>query len=181
LTETIAGDASFSTKSISFGGNARVEGTLHIYAKDPDSITVPDHVAPAERVVRHSEDEFDPGAQQEQGWGAWFADKLTSILVLTALATIVAALAPAFLVSLRARTLETPVRALWMGFLSISALAGSLFLFALTGFGILLVPASIVLAVLLGLAGSVIGTYILTGAGALIIRWFAPGFYTELR
>lgn len=239
LTETIAGDASLSTKTISFGENARIEGTLYLYADDPDAIEIPAHVVPADRIERHDADAFDPSADPEGGatlqpsaggWMSWLGGKVTGILILTAMATLIAALAPAFLLNLRERTLETPLRAVWMGFLSISALAGSLFLFALTGYGILLVPASIVLAVLLGVAGYVIGTYILgvgvmgvlnrplpetlteraiaalvgaiaitllalipvigwvgmlavaiAGAGALIIRWFAPGFHTELR
>jgi hypothetical protein len=239
LTGVIAGDASLSTKSISFGENAKIEGTLHLYADDPEAIEIPTHVVPADRIERHAADAFDPGADPEGGatiepssggWMSWLGSKVTAILILTAMATLIAALAPAFLMNLRERTLETPMRALWMGFLSISGLAGSLFLIALTGYGILLVPASVVLAVLLGVAGYVIGTYILgvgvmgalnrplpetlteraiaalvgavvvtvlalipvigwigvlavaiAGAGALIIRWFAPGFYTELR
>lgn len=239
LTDVIAGDASFSTKGITFGDNARIEGTLYLYAEDPESIAIPPSVIPADRIERHDVDDFDPGADPEggatrdrsaAGWGTWIGDKVTSILVLTVLASLLAAIAPMFLLALRERTLETPVRALWMGFLTLSALAGSLFLFALTGIGILLVPASIVFALLLGVAGYVIGTYILgvgllgatsrplpetlperaiaalvgavaitllalipyvgwiatlavavAGAGALIIRWFAPGFYTEVR
>ncbi|SPF75317.1 hypothetical protein ALP8811_00304 [Aliiroseovarius pelagivivens] len=239
LTEVIAGDASFATKSISFGENARIEGTLYLYADEPEAIEIPAHVVPADRIERHDADAFDPTADPDGGataqpssggWASWLGSKVTAILILTAVATLIAALAPSFLMNLRERTLETPMRALWMGFLSISALAGSLFLFALTGYGILLVPASIVLAVLLGVAGYVIGTYILgvgvmsalsrplpetlseraiaaaigavsvtllalipvigwigvlaiavVGAGALIIRWFAPGFYTEMR
>lgn len=239
LTEAISGDASISTKTVSFGENARVDGTLYIYADKPDEIVVPAHVAPPERIERHDADDFDPTATPEGGatiqpdsggWASWFGGKVSSILILTALATLIAAMAPAFLMNLRERTLETPVRALWMGFLSISAVAGSLFLFALTGYGILLIPASIILALFLGIAGYVIGTYILgvgvlgvmsrplpetlgeraiaaligavsitimamipvigwlavlvvaiAGAGALIIRWFAPGFHTEIR
>ncbi|SMR81666.1 hypothetical protein SAMN04488030_2127 [Aliiroseovarius halocynthiae] len=239
LTGVIAGDASFSTKTISFGENAKIEGTLHLYVNSEDAVEVPAHVVPADRIVRHATEAFDPSVDPEGGataepnsggWMAWLSGQFTSILILAALATLIAALAPAFLINLRERTLETPMRAVWMGFLSISALAGSLFLFALTGYGILLVPASIVLALLLGVAGYVIGTYILgvavlsamnrplpetlteraiaaavgavsvtvlamipvigwigvlavaiAGAGALIIRWFAPGFHTEVR
>lgn len=239
LTGVISGDASFSSKNIDFGGDARIDGRLFLYADDPDSIVIPDTVIPADRIERHTTRAFDPGADPDGGatrdrsafgWGAWLVEKITAILILTAVVTLIAAISPSFLLALRLRTLKSPVRALWMGFLTISALAGSLFLFAMTGIGILLIPASIVLAVLLGIAGYVIGTYILgvgvmgllnnplpetlveralaalvgalvitvfalipyigwiatlaiaiTGAGALIIRWFAPGFYTEVR
>ncbi|GHE97925.1 hypothetical protein GCM10016455_18200 [Aliiroseovarius zhejiangensis] len=239
LTGAIAGDASFSVDNLSFGDNARIEGTLYLYAEDPNDIDIPDSVVPQDRISRHDIDDFDASADPEGGATldrsrpgivAWLVGTITSILILTAIATLISALAPSFLLALRLRTLETPARALWMGFLTISALAGSLFLFALTGFGILLIPVSIVLAVLLGIAGYVIGTYILgvgllgatnrplpetlseraiaalvgavaitvlamipfigwiatlaialAGAGALVIRWFAPGFYTEVR
>ena len=238
LTGTIAGDASFSAKMVEFGDEARIDGTLFIYAEDTDAIPVPDHVVSAERIQYRNVEEFDAGADPSAnqtevktggGFWAWIGDKISSILILTAIATLVAAIAPAFLLVLRQRTLETPVRAMWMGFLSISTLAGSLFLFAMTGIGFVLIPASILLALALGAAGYVIGTYILgvgilsaasrplpetlgeralaalvgavaitvlalipfvgwiamllvavAGAGALIIRWFAPGFYTEV-
>ncbi|MCI2395254.1 hypothetical protein [Aliiroseovarius sediminis] len=239
LTGVIAGDASFSSKNIGFGGDARIDGKLFIYADNPDDIVIPETVVTADRIERHPTRAFDAGADPDggatrdgagYGWAGWLLDKIVGILILTVLVTLIAAITPSFLLALRLRTLESPVRALWIGFLTISALAGSLFLFAMTGVGILLIPASIVLALLLGLAGYVIGTYILgvgvmgllnsplpetlveralaalvgaaaitllalipyigwiamlavaiTGAGALIIRWFAPGFYTEVR
>ena len=239
LTGVIAGDASFSVENLTFSEGARIDGKLFLYSEDPDGIDIPESVVAADRIERHHIDEFDATAAPEGGatldrsgfgWLNWLGGKITAILTLTVLATLVAAIAPGFLMALRLRTLETPIRAFWMGFLTISALAGSLFLLALTGFGILLIPASIILAVALGLAGYVIGTYVLgvgvlgvinrplpetlseravaalvgavaitilalipligwiatlvvavTGAGALIIRWFAPGFYTEVR
>ncbi|MDE9449746.1 hypothetical protein J3R80_04590 [Aliiroseovarius sp. Z3] len=239
LTGVIAGDASLAVDNISFGDAARIDGTLYLYSDDPNGIEIPESVVPEDRIERHNVDDFDASADGDGGatldrsgssWTAWLGGKITAILVLTAMVTLIAALAPTFLLALRLRTLETPARALWMGFLTISALAGSLFLFAMTGFGILLIPVSIVLAVLLGFAGYVVGTYILgvgvlgatnrplpetlseraiaalvgavaitilamipfigwivtlavavTGAGALVIRWFAPGFYTEVR
>ncbi len=239
LTEVIAGDASFATKNISFGENARIEGTLHLYAEDVDDILVPEFVVPADRIERHAAEEFDGAvtidgtdagrASSEQGWMPWFGGKVGTILTLTVLATIVAYFAPSALMSLRERTLESPIRAIWMGFLTISALAGALFVLGATGYGIVLAPFTILGAILLGLVGYVIGTYILgvgtmvlagqpqpatlaeravaalagavvitilallpivgwplvmavtlAGAGALIIRWVAPGFYTEV-
>ena len=239
LTETISGDASFATKNISFGENARINGTLHLYAKNVEDIVVPEFVVPADRIQRHSEEEFDGGITVDgsnetdmssgQGWMSWFGGKIGSILTLTVLATIVAYFVPGALMSLRERTLESPFRAIWMGFLAVSALAGALFVLGVTGYGILLAPFAILGAVLLALAGYVIGSYILgvgavlivgqpqpatlseraiaalagavavtilamlpvvgwplvvavtlAGAGALVIRWVAPGFYTEV-
>lgn len=239
LTEVIAGDASFATDNVSFGENARIEGTLYLYAEDVDAIEVPDHVVPADRIERHAESEFDGSASPEGGataapkstggWMSWIGGKIGSILTLAVLASIVAYFAPGFLMALRDRTLESPFRAIWMGFLSVSALAGALIVLAITGYGILLAPFAVLGAVLLGVAGYVIGAYLLgvgavtlagqplpvtfperaiaalagaasvtvlalipvvgwplviavtlAGAGALVIRWVAPGFYTEV-
>ncbi|MDA5095188.1 hypothetical protein O2N63_13960 [Aliiroseovarius sp. KMU-50] len=239
LTEVIAGDASFATDNISFGANARIDGTLYLYAEDVDAIDVPDHVVSADRIERLAADEFDGSASPEGGatrapesnggFLSWLGGKIGAILTLTVVASVVAYFAPGFLMGLRDRTLESPFRAIWMGFLSISALAGALFVLGATGYGILLAPFAILGAVLLGIAGYVIGTYLLgvgavklagqplpvtfleravaalvgavsvtvlalipvvgwpmvlavtlAGAGALMIRWFAPGFYTEV-
>ncbi|WP_196215962.1 hypothetical protein, partial [Microbacterium sp. ZXX196] len=38
------------TEDLRFGDGASVGGTLTIYAEEPDSVTVPDSVAPAARV-----------------------------------------------------------------------------------------------------------------------------------
>ncbi len=239
LTGTISGDASFATRHISFGENARIDGTLYLYSKDADTIEVPESVVPADRIERHTDAEFDGSATPEGGATAtpdssggvmaWIGGKIGSILTLAVLASIVAYFAPGFLMALRDRTLESPFRALWMGFLSVSALAGAIFVLAFTGYGILLAPFAVLGAVLLGLAGYVVGAYLLgvgavklagqplpvtfmeravaalagavavtvlalipvvgwplvlavalAGAGALVIRWIAPGFYTEV-
>ncbi len=240
LTEVIAGDASFATDNISFGENARIEGTLYLYSEDVDAIVVPEHVAPADRIKRHSEAEFDGSANPEggatveptatgSGWFSSLTSTLGSILGLAVLTGILAYFAPGFLMGLRDRTIESPFRALWMGVLSISALAGAVFVLAATGYGILLAPFTVLAAGLLSVAGYVIGAYLLgvwavklagqplpvtfperavaalagavlvtllsmipmigwplvvavtlAGAGALVIRWVAPGFYTEV-
>ncbi len=83
------------------------------------------------------------------------------MIVIGVLGTIFAAAAPDYLAGLRARALERPVRTGVIGFVGISALIGSVVLLAMTGFGLLLVPLSLVAAVLLALAGYVIGAYVL--------------------
>ncbi|WP_424944353.1 hypothetical protein [Aliiroseovarius crassostreae] len=239
LTEVIAGDASFATDNVSFGENARIEGTLYLYSEDVDAIEVPETVIPAERIERHAASEFDGSADPDGGatsaptstggWMSWLGGQIGSILTLAVLASIVAYFAPGFLMALRDRTLESPFRAIWMGFLSVSALAGALIVLAITGYGILLAPFAVLGALLLGVTGYVIGAYLLgvgavklagqplpvtfperaiaalagavsitvlalipvvgwplvvavalAGAGALVIRWIAPGFYTEV-
>ncbi|MCI2400634.1 hypothetical protein [Aliiroseovarius subalbicans] len=234
IDAALAGDVSISAANIEFGNAATIAGVLHLYHSDPDSIEVPASVISADRIEFHPIEDWDgvTAGRNAAGWSfmTWLRGILGGILVVTLLATALAALAPDALARMRERGLESPLRTLWMGFLALSAAAGSLFLFAATGIGVLLVPVSILAALLLGFAGYVIGVYVLgvgvmgaagrpnpetllerataalagaflitvlsfvpfvgwivvlgiavMGAGALIIRLFAPGFHTEVR
>ncbi len=229
----VSGDLGIAMNEVEFGPNAVVDGELHIYADDPGSVDVPDRVASSDRIILHEAHEWDgmmaETVDRQQPESTW--DKLSGfiggILGATVLATLLAALAPGFVAGLRERALAAPLRTGWIGFLALSATIGSLVMFAITGFGLLLVPVSILASVLLGLMGYLVGIYVLgvalsgalgrdlpdslgdralaaligavavaviglipflgwlfalalglIGAGALIVRWFHPGFYT---
>lgn len=234
LDAAVAGNASIGAGEVRFGEGARVAGMLHVYTEDPDSVEVPASVAPAERIVLHDSSEWSearPGIGDVvgQSFGNTLSRKLSAIVMVTLAALAVAWLAPDMLTRMRERALEQPGRALWFGFLGISAAIGSLVLLVMTGIGILAVPISILTALVLAFAGYVIGVYVLgvaimgwfgqglpdslgdraiaavagavvmalvsllpfvgwlaslalafLGAGALLIRWIAPGFYTEV-
>ncbi|MCP5038410.1 MAG: hypothetical protein GY945_12525, partial [Rhodobacteraceae bacterium] len=233
INATIAGDLGIAMDEVEFGPEAVVTGELHIYSGDPEAVEVPEGVAPSDRIVLHQSEEWqgmmadsDMGHQPESAWQK-FRGLVGGILIVTLLTTILAALAPGFVAGLRDRALASPVRTGWIGFLALSATIGSLVVFAMTGFGLLLVPVSIIAALLLAVVGYLVGTYVLgvavmgmlgrdlpdslgdraivafagataaavialipfigwlfalalglVGAGALIVRWFAPGFYT---
>lgn len=230
LDGMVSGDVSIGAETITWGDSAVIEGTLTIYSDAPDTIDVPDSVISADRVSFEDPSTWEdrPGMDDvvDQSWSGWLKRWFSSIVAVTAVATLVAWLFPNFLSGLRERALERPVRALWIGFLGMSATIGSLVMFALTGIGIVLAPLSIIGAILLGFAGYVAGAYVLgvalmrlanqplpgnlperaiaafigalaaavvslvpvlgwifalglavLGAGALLIRWFAPGFY----
>lgn len=170
IDEAMAGDVSITANTVEFGDAAVIEGTLHLYHSDPDSIEVPESVVPADRITLHKVEEWQgvTAGADAPGWsfGSWMRGLIGGVLTVTVLATILAAIAPEALGKMRERGLESPFRALWMGALALSAVIGSVFVFAATGIGLLLVPVSLIAAVVLLLAGYIIGVYVL-GVGVM--------------
>lgn len=165
IDATVSGDLALASDNVDWGNDARVEGELHVYSNTPDAIEVPDRVAPSDRVFLHEVEEFEdmdsiPGREPPS-----FLERLRNwiggVVVVGLLGTLFAAIAPNFLANLRTRALARPVFTGLVGAVGLSALIGSVVLLAMTGFGILLIPLSIVAAVLLGLTGYVIGSYVL--------------------
>ncbi|MEJ2000951.1 MAG: hypothetical protein P8X51_00380 [Maritimibacter sp.] len=163
LDGEISGDVALSAAEVVWGDHAKVMGALDIYTDNPDSITVPASVADNSRVSYHEVDSFDAGdvtfekpslMSQFRGW-------LGGVLVIGILGTIFAAVAPFYLGELRERALAQPVKTGMVGFVGISALVGSVLLLAMTGIGAILIPISLILALLLGVSGYVVGAYVL--------------------
>lgn len=171
INSTIAGDVNLAGEKIIFGSGARIEGALTLNHSDPESIVVPASViddARIERVVTETDMNWVDHSTAAIKPSFWTVVKgmIGSIVAVTLGATILAALFPRFVAGARASGLSAPVRTGWMGFLALSASIGSLFLVAATGIGVLLVPVSILLTILLGFLGYVLGVYIL-GVGVL--------------
>jgi hypothetical protein len=230
IDAAISGDLAVSAESVEWGDSARVLGELHVYSRTPDQVDVPATVAPSDRVFVHETSEFDQatGPAQSTGFFARLWRWLGAVVVVGVVGTLMAAVAPERVARLRAAAIARPVRTGWIGFIGLSALAGSVVVLAMTGIGLLLVPVSIVAAILLGLGGYVLGTYVLgvwatgiagrgqpattgdraiaafsgaaiaaavalvpwlgwlavmalflVGAGAFLVRVFAPSFYAE--
>lgn len=170
LNAAVAGDVVIATDDLRFGEDASVGGALTIYAEDPEGIRVPEGVAPADRV-----EILPSGGHEAAQGGAWpeaarpslaarIGRFLTGVLVVTGLAVALAVLMPDRLAELRARSVEQPGQSLWSGFLGLSTLVGAGFVASLTIVGMILLPATILLAVLAMLAGYVLGVYVLGGA-----------------
>jgi len=165
IDASVMGDMALAAEDVDWGNDARVEGDLHVYTDTPDAVEVPDRVAGSDQVFVHETREFEdmhampvmerPSLLQRlRNW-------IGGVIVVGLLGTLFAAIAPNFLAGLRARAIARPVFTGVVGFVGLSALIGSVVLLAMTGFGILLIPLSIVAAVLLALTGYVIGTYAL--------------------
>lgn len=165
IDAAITGDLALGTTSVVWGEAASVGGEVHVYTNDPDSIEVPASVASADSVFYHEARSFEdhegmPGLDRPS-----FLQRLRNwiggVFVVGLLGTLFAAAAPNFLSNLRARAIERPVFTGLVGAIGLSTLIGSVVLLAMTGFGILLIPLSILAAVLLAITGYVIGTYAL--------------------
>ncbi len=160
----IGGDLALSGDALAWGDAARIAGALHIYTDDPEAVEVPAHVAGADQITFHEVQAFDdinPMHGERPGVFARLTGWIGGVLVVGLLGTLLAALAPGFLGGLRARAIARPGFSGVVGAVGISALTGSVVLLAMTGFGILLVPLPVLAAVLLGIAGYVVGTYAL--------------------
>jgi hypothetical protein len=165
IDAVISGDVALGGNKIDWGNDARVDGELHIYTDDPESVEVPERVAGSDQVTVHEAREFEdvrdvPGMERP-GLIERLRNWIGGVVVVGLLSTLFAAIAPNFLANLRARAIARPVFTGVVGFVGLSALIGSVILLAMTGFGILLIPLSIVAAVLLGIVGYVIGAYVL--------------------
>lgn len=173
IAAPIAGDAALAVKNLTWGEGARIDGHLDLYVEAPEAFEVPARVAAPERVSIHrSEDWVGPGEDMGNAvtGGAWsvLRHKLAMAVIVALLATLAAWVAPNALMWLRVEAIAQPGRALWHGFLAISAALGSVVLLVMTGIGILAVPVSISVAVILAFAGHVVGAYVL---GAAILGW----------
>jgi hypothetical protein len=174
LNGAVAGDAQFAARDLVFGPDAKVAGSLTVYAVSPAKIIVPASVAPAARVKIL---QLPEGGGQ--GWGMhamdypmmrartiWsIAASLAMGLLFTGLtALVVIALAPTQVQLWRDVARAHPWRAMFSGFLVTSALVGSGFVLALTLVGIFLFPALMVLAMVVMFAGYALGSYVLGAA-----------------
>ena len=176
LTGAIAGDAVLVADQIDFGPEAKVAGTLTIYAEDPAQITVPTTVAPAARVRIERQDSFDKGDWDQRmpvKLPVWriISGFLTGVVISGLIAALVIAVAPKAVQNWRELALAQPGRAIWSGFLVTSALAGSGFVLMLTIIGVFLLPVMLIITCVAIFAGYTLGSYVL-GVGL----WLAGGW-----
>ncbi len=176
LTGAIAGDAVLVADQIDFGPEAKVAGTLTIYAEDPAQINVPATVAPAARVRIERQDSFDKGDWDQRmpvKLPVWriISGFLTGVVISGLIAALVIAVAPKAVQNWRELALAQPGRAIWSGFLVTSALAGSGFVLMLTIIGVFLLPVMLIITCVAIFAGYALGSYVL-GVGL----WLAGGW-----
>ena len=176
LTGAIAGDAVLVADQIDFGPEAKVAGTLTIYAEDPAQINVPATVAPAARVRIERQDSFDKGDWDQRmpvKLPVWriISGFLTGVVISGLIAALVIAVAPKAVQNWRELALAQPGRAIWSGFLVTSALAGSGFVLMLTIIGVFLLPVMLIITCVAIFAGYTLGSYVL-GVGL----WLAGGW-----
>lgn len=158
---TITGDLSVAASELTFGPLARVGGQLVLYGDEADTLAVPASVAPADRIERRQSERVEGASPswQRRTFAEVVGSFLIAVLVVSLLAAALAAILPARVAALRQIVLEHPLRSLWIGALTQSALTGAVVVAGLTLIGLLAAPAFLLAAALLGFFGYVIGTY----------------------
>ncbi|HEX6956582.1 MAG TPA: hypothetical protein VF194_01225 [Ferrovibrio sp.] len=146
----ISGSAEIRADHIRFGPNARIDGTLAYWTRRP--IEIPAGVIPAERITAHA---LPQGAAiaHKAGIAAAIAGGTVFTVVLLILALLFAWLLPRPLAQLRGIVRAQPWRSLLFGVIVLSALFGSLLVFAISLIGIPLLPLMLVAIPLALLAG----------------------------
>ncbi len=171
LNGTIGGDVSLQAGEVTFGPDARIDGQLTIYEKPDEKVEIAASVLPADRITRRAVTEWKDSEGARLGGLGWrhvVRNFLYGVLFVAIVAGLIAGIAPTHLSRMRNRLLDAPFRTLWFGFLTQSTLIGSAILFALTVVGIVVAPASILAALLIGFFGYVIGAYAL-GVGLILL------------
>lgn len=161
---TVAGDMALTVRSAEFGPGARVAGTLTVYEPEPGFIAVPESVVPPERLTRVEVEEWEmqaPPVIGLVGWRGMAGDFVVGVAIVTALAALLAILAPKTMAQMRRDLLGAPGRAVLVGLVTQSALVGAGFVVALTVIGLLLTPGFWLLAGIAAFAGYVVGAYAL--------------------
>ena len=182
LDGTIAGDAALDAGSVAFGPGAAVGGRVVLYGRGAATLAVPERVAPAARVERHP-DARAPGhgngptgaeAAGYAGWVALATAFAVGVLVLAVLVFLVALFAPRRAEGVAARIGAEPVRALWIGFLTLSALLGACVVAVLTIVGVLVVPVILLVTAVACLLGYLFAVYVLGRAVWMRFDRLAP-------
>lgn len=166
LDAPVAGDAALDASNITFGPDAAVAGRLALYGPGADSVAVPEGVAPPDRIERHpdaSAPESGPlgtATVGEAGWRVLAVGFVVGVVVLAVLAFLVALVAPRSVEGLSARLADEPVRAVWIGFLTLSALLGACVVAVLTIVGVLAVPVILLVTGILCFLGYLVAVYV---------------------
>jgi hypothetical protein len=183
IDAVVTGDMHLAARDITFGPGARVDGTLTLYEDAARPITVPDTVAPADRITRVAKEEWSgkslPEAKRPPSWTSVIRSFLSGVAAVAILAAVVAAILPEPLAAMRRRILAAPVRSVWFGFLALSAIIGSAVVLAMTVVGLIVMPAAILLALVASLAGYVLGAYSVGAGLMLAIRRDEPDTIIE--
>lgn len=161
LDDVITGNLYLTSRLASFGDDARVTGKLVLFEEEVGKLAVPETLVPSDQIERRDISEWDDTvpAVKSETWQAMVRSFVTGALLIAVLASLIAGLMPQKMARLRRSLLDQPFRNFWFGFLAESVAAGSAIIFAMTLIGILLIPASLFVAFLVGFAGYVVAAY----------------------
>lgn len=170
IDSEIAGDVMLGAQTVRFGPAARIDGMLTVFEEDIGDLAVPASVIPEDRITRRQIEEWEGQAMPRAvpSMRDLIGRFLGGVIIVALLAALVAALIPERLAAMRRTVLAAPFRTLGVGFVTQSAIIGSIFVVAITLIGLLLVPGILLLAGASALAGYVVGAYAF-GVGLLLL------------
>jgi hypothetical protein len=165
----VSGDARLTSNNLSFGKDAKINGVLTYYAKEP--ITIPASVITADRVrfeklevanaVNAVSETMRP--DMPRFWPAIVSGIISAfaltIAFLVAFAAILFAFAPNQMELLKEEALKSPVKTIVLGVLGLSMTVGLVPVGAMTLIGIPLIPIAMLAAFVFWVVGYIIGAY----------------------
>lgn len=161
FNSVVKGDVNLMADEVDFTDASRIEGKLIIYEEETGEISVPAQVISEDQVERRDISEWSETGREDEaeGFGSKLFGLFKSVLFITVLAAVIAAVRPQKLADLRQSILAQPFRNLLFGFLGISAILGATILLLVTGIGFRLALVSLLMAALAAFMGYAIGAY----------------------
>ncbi|SNS14547.1 hypothetical protein [Antarctobacter heliothermus] len=168
LNAAVAGDAVISSRELTFGSGARIDGTLTLYEDVVGATVVPESVVGADRLTRielkykRVSGAFQhPAGLPKPSFGEQLSDMVYWVLVVWAIAALAALAAPVRMTDMADKIAARPLRLVGAGFVGLSVLTGGGVVVAVTMIGALLTPFFWLAAAALGAAGLFVGAYAL--------------------
>lgn len=168
LNAPVSGDAWIVAETVTYGPEARIDGTLILSAED--STSVPDSVIPAARITVEEWDTRKIYRELDRSWDAvdmpmlptWmsmFSAFLISAIFLLVLAAIFLTFAETRVEKMRRRVTRQPLQTFLLGVIGLSALFGMVPVTALTIVGILFVPFALLAILVAWTMGYLLAAY----------------------
>jgi hypothetical protein len=159
INSHIGGNLVVSASHLSFGQQARIEGTVTLYEDSQQSHDIPSSVADGNKVDRIQMDNISHYQvqleHQQSGWQRW----LGKTFILFLLALILVLLARNFMIRAAAKVNQRLGQTLLQGALSMAILIGSIPLFAITLIGLPISVLLIIATLLVGVLGAIVGAF----------------------
>lgn len=170
LNAPVAGDAWIVAEDLTFGPEARIDGTLILTTED--SVEIPERVIPAARITREDGDRSDMYRHFERSWDevdmpmlpTWlsvFSAFLISTIFLLLLAAIFLSFADNRVEKMRRRVTRQPLQTFVLGVVGLSALFGMVPITAMTIIGLPFVPFALLAILVVWTLGYLLAAYAL--------------------
>lgn len=170
IDSIVTGDVSMAGEDVNFGEQARIDGKLVLYEEEKGEVIVPANVIAEDRIERREMADWseDMAEQETKGLGGKIFNFIKRLIFIIVVASVIAAIRPHKLTTLKSDVLAHPLRNILFGFLTISLCLGAIILWMFTGLSFLLVLVVVFSLVVAVFIGYVLGAY---AVGAKTLQW----------